>query len=146
MAATAVISWGKPTIKLDSIALPTPEENSTELTVNQGDKQEAKIEGGEVEAVRYGANTSSLTFKIRKAAGRSFPLAIVNGKCEDEHIIELTPEDTTAPGFTIARGIVSVMETYTAQEGAKWEVTVDALNPAAGGNAVEWTNLVTAVR
>lgn len=50
----AVIGWGKPRVfikDLDASApkweeLPTPVEDSTQLTTTKGDKQEAKIEGG----------------------------------------------------------------------------------------------------
>lgn len=50
----AVIGWGKPRIfvkDLDTVSpsweeLPTPVEDSTQLTTTKGDKKEAKIEGG----------------------------------------------------------------------------------------------------
>ena len=56
----AVIGWGKPRIfvkDLDDqsakwIELPTPVEDSTQLSTEKGDKQEAKIEGGENEIGR----------------------------------------------------------------------------------------------
>lgn len=58
----AVIGWGKPRIfikDLDAVSpaweeLPTPVEDSTQLTTTKGDKKEAKIEGGENEDVKYG--------------------------------------------------------------------------------------------
>ena len=53
----AVIGWGKPRIFIKDLdvtspaweELPTPVEDSTQLTTTKGDKQEAKIEGGENE-------------------------------------------------------------------------------------------------
>ena len=62
------LSWGKCTIKIGKlqssgeapsswIDIPTPVENSTKLTPTKGAKKEAKIEGGENEAVKYAANT-----------------------------------------------------------------------------------------
>ena len=57
------LSWGKPTIKIGKLGdgskapsswidIPTPVENSTKLTPTKGTKREAKIEGGENEAVK----------------------------------------------------------------------------------------------
>lgn len=136
------LSWGKCSIKIDNKGVPTPVEGSTELTVTKGDKTEAKIEGGEVEAVRYQASTYQLTFKVRKAPGRVFPVTAVNGLVAGEHTLSLVPEDSTAVGFNLARSVISVDDTFTAAEGAMWEVTVDALAPIDGsGSTVEWTNV-----
>ena len=74
----AVLGWGKPRILVKDLdatgaaweELPTPVENSTQLATTKGDKQEAKIEGGENEDVKYGKNTYALTFNIRAAKGR----------------------------------------------------------------------------
>ncbi len=138
---TVVLSWGKPTLLIDGTELGyTPVEDSTELTVEKGDKVEANIEGGGYEAVKYKKATSQLVFNIRRAAGRTFPLTIKSGVCPGEHSLQLVPEESEdgAPGFTIQRGIFTVDETYTAADGAMWEVTVDALQPTDGTEAVVW--------
>lgn len=68
------LSWGKCTIKIGKlqssgeapsswIDIPTPVENSTKLTPTKGAKKEAKIEGGENEAVKYAANTYTFEFE-----------------------------------------------------------------------------------
>lgn len=138
---TVVLSWGKPTIKIDDTALAyTPVENSTQLTVTKGDKKEATVEGGSVEAVKYKKSKSQLKFNIRRAKGRTFPLTIKGGVCAGEHKLALVPEETGAPGFTIARSIITVDETFTAEDGAIWEVTVDPLDPADGSEAVAWAD------
>lgn len=136
-----ILSWGKPTIKIDGTALAyTPVEGSTQLTVTKGDKVEAIVEGGGVEAVKYKRNKSQLVFNIRRAKGRTFPLAIKGGVCAGEHTLELVPEEAGAPGFKMARTIISVDETYTAADGAIWEVTVDVLEPTDGTEAVIWAD------
>ena len=136
-----VLSWGKPTIKIDGTALAyTPVENSTQLTVTKGDKKEATVEGGGVEAVKYKKSKSQLKFNIRRAKGRTFPLTIKGGVCPGEHALILEPEETGAPGFTIARSIITVDETFTAEDGAIWEVTVDPLEPTDGSEAVAWAD------
>lgn len=133
------LSWGKPTITIDDNAIPTPVEDSTELTVEKGDKVEATIEGGGIEAIKYKESTYQLTFKIRRAKGRTFPLEIKKGLCDGEHKIVLKPETTGAPGFIIPRGVIAVDETYTPSDGAMWEVTVDALDPTDGvSEPVQW--------
>ena len=65
----AQLSWGKPTIEFGKCgangAAPTtwtklaydPVESSTKLTPTKGEKKEAKVEGGENEAVKYARNT-----------------------------------------------------------------------------------------
>lgn len=136
-----VLSWGKPTIKIDGTALAyTPVENSTQLTVTKGDKKEATVEGGGVEAVKYKKSKSQLKFNIRRAKGRTFPLTIKGGVCPGEHSLALEPEENGAPGFTMARTIITVDETYTAEDGAIWEVTVDPLEPSDGSEAVAWAD------
>ena len=67
----AQLSWGKPKIEFGKLgadgAAPTkwdkleydPVENSTKLTTSKGEKKEAKVEGGENEAVKYSRNTST---------------------------------------------------------------------------------------
>lgn len=135
------LSWGKPKIKIDNEELWTPVEDSTELTPTQGDKIEAKIEGGEVEAVRYKAPTHQVKFKLRRAKGRPFPKPINNnGMVEGEHSLTVIPEDATTPGFTMPRGVWTVLETFTAADGAILDVTVDGLAPTDGGKTVQWTD------
>ena len=60
----AVLAWGKPRIfvkKLGGsgswIELPTPVEGSTQLSTTKGDKNEAKIEGGENDDYLYAYDT-----------------------------------------------------------------------------------------
>lgn len=68
MADKITISWGRPKIEVKKVGesewkvFATPVEDSTQLETTQGDKLEAKIEGGENEAVRYKSNTYQLTF------------------------------------------------------------------------------------
>lgn len=84
------LSWGKCTIKIGKlqssgeapsswIDIPTPVENSTKLTPTKGAKKEAKIEGGENEAVKYAANTYTFEFEIRAGKGRRKPVEDTDG-------------------------------------------------------------------
>lgn len=151
MAKTVSLSWGKPTLevwKLDdsgdpvgtAVKLPTPIEDTTELQSEKGDKMEAKIEGGENEAVKYKRNTYTLVFNIRRAKGRKLnpPFEIDDGLVKGNYKIKLTPEDATTPGFTLNSGVVSINETWTAADGGIWEVTVDATRPNDQTETITW--------
>lgn len=138
------LSWGKCTLFIKPSAngskwkrLATPVEDSTNLAPTQGDKLEAKIEGGENEAVKYKKNTYQLTFNQRKAQGRAQPIANTDGVVKDEYSVLLMPEDSTTDGFYIERASANVQDTFTAGEGAIWQITMDALSPSKG-NTVKW--------
>ena len=137
------LSWGKCTLFIKKYGdtkwkrLVTPVEDSTNLTPTQGDKMEAKIEGGTNEAVKYKSNTYQLTYNIRKAQGRKQPIANKDGVVKDEYAVMLQPEDDTTDGFYIERTSVNVQDTFTTADGAIWQLTHDALEPTKG-NTVKW--------
>lgn len=141
----SVVSWGKPklfAINLDDpeaiwIQLPTPVEDTTELTTTKGDKKEAKIEGGENEDVRYGKNTYVLTANIRATKGRKRPFADVDGVIEGNYAFVLQPEDPTNQGFVMRKTTVSVEDTFTAADGGIWAYSFDALKDG-DHKQVEW--------
>ena len=130
----AQLSWGKPTIEFGKCvngAAPSewtklgcdPVESSTKLTPTKGEKKEAKVEGGENEAVKYARNTYAFEFEIRAAKGREKPIKDSDGVVEGEYAFRLTPEDETCEGILIERSVVSVEESYDTAEGKKWKYT-----------------------
>lgn len=147
----AVISWGKPDIfikDLDNsmskwILLPTPVEDSTQLTPTKGVKKEAKIEGGENEDVKYGKNTYALTFNIRKAKGRKAPVPHNDGVVAHNYALALRPEDPETPGIVIEKATVSVEDSWSSAEGGIWAITFDALKPASGNQIKDGVVAVT---
>ncbi len=138
----AQLSWGKPTIEFAECdgaeALKfkplgyDPVEGSTKLTPTKGEKKEAKVEGGEVEAVKYAKSTFAFEFEVRAAKGRTKPIPDLDGVVEGEYAFRLIPEDPECEGILIDRSIVSLEETFDAAEGKKWKYTVDVLKPADG--------------
>lgn len=137
------LSWGKPTIetsKIDTngsttewIKLPyDPVENSTKLTPTKGSKFEAKVEGGENEAVKYKKNTYVFEFEVRAAKGRAKPIEDADGVVDGEYAVRLTPEDPTVEGILIDRCQPSAEETFDAENGKKWKYTFDVLKPSTG--------------
>ncbi len=135
----AAISWGKPKIWLSKLdaegkpttweSVPTPAEGTTTLNTTKGDKKEAKIEGGENEAVKYNRNTFALEFTIRASKGRVKLAEDDDGVIEGEYALKLQPEDPTVQGLSIDRGTLSFEPTYTTEEGIQWKYTIDALVP-----------------
>lgn len=140
-----IVNWGKPKIwvkDLDEtnsswIEVPTPVEDSTELTTTEGDKLEAKIEGGENEDVRVKRSTYELAFDVRKTKGRTAPIASVDGVVEHNYALMLQPEDPACVGFSIEKANVSVLDTYTAADGSSWQYRFQALKPESGAQ-IKW--------
>lgn len=161
------ISWGKPGIYIgatgqtlgsnsDFELLATPVEDSTNLTGTQGDKTEATIEGGEAEATRYGEATFELTMNVRMALEdndhhRRLPLKMYGTTTSSNTTVPdlskynsgsvavvLIPKDDAAPGFYCPSCTVNIMESYTAADGAIWEITLAPNVPSGGGKAVQW--------
>lgn len=145
------ISWGKPRLFVKDTdtagsnwqELYTPVEDSTTLTVTKGDKLEARIEGGEAEDVKYKRSTYAVNFNIRKgkvggsSTLRSLPFHSIDGYVEKHFALLLQPEDPTCEGFYISDATVSIDDTFTAADGAQWQVQMDALK-AAEGDTVKW--------
>lgn len=140
-----ILSWGKPRIFIQEvddssekwIELPTPVEDSTQLSTTKGDKKEAKVEGGENEDVRFGKNTYALELSIRQAKGRKKPIADEDGVIMKNYKVALMPEDSDTEGFMIDKSSPSVEDTWSAADGGTWKYTFDALK-AEEGNQVKW--------
>ena len=139
------ISWGKCSIYIKDLEatgakwkkIPTPIEDSTELSTEKGDKLEAKIEGGENEDVKYKANTYALAYGIRRMKARVMPFADVDGVIDHQYAVAVVPEDANAPGCLIDKTSVSAEDVYNAADGASVTYTHDVLKPDSG-NAVKW--------
>lgn len=137
------LSWGKPVIKIGKLGdggkaptswidIPAPVENSTKLTPTKGAKKEAKIEGGENEAVKYAANTYTFEFELRAGKGRAKPVEDIDGIISGEYAVKLQPEDPTVEGIVIDRSVMSMEETFDTENGKKWKYTFDVLKPSTG--------------
>lgn len=141
----SVLSWGKPKLFIQKIGeesaswkeLPTPVEDSTQLSTTKGDKVEAKVEGGENEDVRYGKNTYALAFNIRAAKNRKKPVPDSDGIIDGEYKVALQPEDPDTPGLMIEKAKLSIEDTWSSADGGLWAYTADALKPE-NGKQVKW--------
>jgi hypothetical protein len=142
------ISWGKPLIEVAPItggtigaytALPTPVQDTTQLTVEKGNKMEAPLEGGELADVRYDKNKYTLELELYKTKGLAKPISDDDGIIVTEYAVRLTPEDPTNEGFLIPRSSVSVEDTWSANIGYKYKYTFEALKPDTGGMLQPYT-------
>lgn len=141
----AKVNWGKPTIKykdLDAtepkwLEMPTPVEDSTELSTTAGEAMEAPIEGGELEDKKYKDSTYELVMNIRKTKGRAMPIETHNGITDHHFALALQPEDPTCQGMLIENAAVSCEDTYTAAEGAMWNYKFEPLKPETG-DLIKW--------
>lgn len=147
----SLLGWGKCRVfikDLDTesapwVELPTPVENTTILETTKGDKQEAKIEGGENEDVRYAKSTYALNLNIRAAKGRKKPIADSDGIIAHNYAVAVQPEDPEAVGIMIDKAKPSIADTFSTEEGAIWEYTFDALKPDTGDQCKMGTITVT---
>lgn len=136
----SLLGWGKCRVfikDLDTnsapwVELPTPVENTTILETTKGDKQEAKIEGGENEDVRYAKSTYVLNLNIRAAKDRVKPIEDSDGIIAHNYAVAVQPEDPEAIGVMIDKSKPSVADTWSTEEGGIWEYAFDALKPDSG--------------
>lgn len=140
----SVISWGKPRLLAKKLGgggtwfeLPTPVQDSSELTTTKGEKKEAKIEGGENEDVKYERNTYSFAASIRAAKDRKKPFDDADGVIEGNYAFALIPEDATNRGFVFRKSVVSSADSFTAADGGIWEYAFDAIKDGAH-DQIEW--------
>lgn len=135
---TTLITWGKPKLEIKKIGttawieLDTPVEKSTQLKTEKGEKKEAKEEGGGVVETKYNKSKYSLVFKLFVKGDAEKPIEDDDGVILDNYSIRLTPENNTLPGFIMDKSSVSVVETWTSEEGTMLEYTFDGLVPDAG--------------
>lgn len=138
-----MLSWGKCKVKLTPIegtgateqehVFTDIVEDSTSLETTQGDKQEATIEGGEIEAVRYKANSYELGFQVRlKSDQIEPPIDGDEGVVAGEWTAKVEPEASGAPMCTINRAAVNVQVSFSAAEGFMATYTVSSLRPKDG--------------
>lgn len=140
------ISWGKCKILIKDLdepganwqKIPTPVKDSTTLEIEEGETQEAEIEGGEVEDEKRAKNKSTLTFEIRAAKNRHLIVADNDGVISHNYAIAVIPEDEDAPGILIDRGSMHATPSFTCAEGIKRSYKTKALTPDDDSHMVKY--------
>lgn len=128
---------GEPSSDKEKIITLYPIVDGTmQLNPTKGDKKEAIVEGGDVEAVRYSKNKNQVQFEMRKGLdngeNRKELLEHNDGIVPGEYQYLCQPENPKVEGLKIDRCIVSIEDTYNAADGARWRFTLDALKPKFG--------------
>lgn len=140
------LSWGKPRIFFAKIEngvegtweeMKTPTEGSTKLTTSKGDKKEAKVEGGEIECVKYNRNTYALECEIRiglenDGSVTEPPFEEVDGIVEGTYAIKVQPENAEVPGIYIHNAVVSLEDSWDSENGKINKYTFDVLKATTG--------------
>lgn len=136
------ISWGKLTIEYRAYkstaysssdtwtALSIPVEGSTNLTITEGDRKEAKQEGGAIVDTVTGNNTYELVFRLfvkKTDAAQPYPIEALNGTVTGEYAFRVIPEDTACVGVEIPRASVRVLEQLSSDEGITLEYHATAI-------------------
>lgn len=145
----ATILWGKPALTITvvsstnasaNLTVPTPVEDSTQLSTERGDKHEANIEGGGYEAVRYDKGSFTLEFSVRFATGRTMPFADVShdGITTGTYkFVVSDPADNTAPKMQMNEAVVSYEDEYSADNGAMRHYFCESIIPESG-DQITW--------
>jgi len=137
----AVLSWGKPTVEIGVstgaaattfTSLPDIKEGTAKLTTTPGNTLKATAEGGALIDVRKNVNSSVFECEIFVKKGATKPIADADGVILTNHTLRLTPEDVTLEGFIMDYTSVSVVETWSSQDGKIWKYTFEGLKPTTG--------------
>lgn len=127
----AVIDEGTPNEKM----LYNIVENSTDLPTEQGEKTEARVEGGEVIGTRYQRNKYTLTFQEYGKPS----IDNIDGIVKDNHTVSLYNIDNGVQNkFLILRitAVINVQPKWTSQYGTVTTWTCNAVRQ--NGNSIEW--------
>lgn len=140
---TVTLAWGRPTIKAKKAGetewktFGAAVEDTTNLEATQGDKMEAKIEGGTNEAVKYKANTYTLTFDERQAPEKETFIEELDGVVQDEYSIIIYPENESAIHAYISRTSVNIQKKFSSTDGFVNTYTFEVLKPTDGSAQVK---------
>lgn len=130
--------------KTKAIVIPSAADGTLNLTPTKGDKMEALIEGGEVEAVKYKKNKYLVEFEIRQGnedgTPRKKPVEDTDGVVDGEYQYLCQPENQEVEGIQIDRCVVSCEDSLNMSDGGRWKYTIDALKPKEG-NTVKWAKI-----
>lgn len=135
----AVLNWGKPKIEVceydangfpsnpNWVELPTPVEGTTAMSTTEGEKTEAKEEGGGIVDSQQKKATYALQFALFEKGTK--PIDDNDGIVSKNYALRLTPQDTNLNGFILKKCSVGYQYTWTAADGGRWVYTFTALVP-----------------
>lgn len=147
----SVLTWGEPTVEFTELtnganpaagatwtAFEEIQQNSAQLSTEEGDTTDALDEGGDVVDSRRGKNRYTFTFALFRKRGDDKPIEDVDGVITKEYAIRLRPEDATLTGWQMNRCKVSIAESWTSADGTLWTYTFRGLKPASGNVLIDY--------
>lgn len=146
------LGWGKCNIyRKDSVGgapsggewskLPTPRENTTQVSTSQGTDLEAKTEGGEIIDRLPGKNTYTLEWEEFVEKGQAPSFSDNDGVVPGNHSLKVVPdEDEACPGIQIDNSTVKAEIVYSTSDALRIKYSATALKPATG-NSVKLLNV-----
>lgn len=139
MSNDITLSWGQCTVcikKLEDGAewqqFSTPVDGSTKVETEEGEKREAKVEIGLLEAVKYKKAKYTLSFDVRQAPERKDPIFDDDGIVDGEFAVLLMPEVREALYIYVPRAMARVSTSYASDEGITKTYIFDALQVESG--------------
>ena len=141
---SVILSWGEcdvyvkktgeTTYKKD----PKPVDQSTTVEPSEGEKMEAKVEGGKLEAAQQLANSYLAKYQLRVAESKNSNITHTNGVVEEEYSLAIVPKNKAAMGIIIDRASVNVLDnTFNSKEGIVDEYRFTVLEPTDGTEMVK---------
>lgn len=144
------LKWGKPKLQILElnedgtfpaspvwVDLPSPKQDTTNLTPTKGTKNEATAEGGGIVDARYDANKNEVTFDLFATKGASKPIFDVDGVVAKNYALRIIPEDATQSGYQMDYCSVNVQDVFTPKDGGLWRYTFDVLKPLDGSHQIK---------
>jgi hypothetical protein len=147
------LSWGKPLVEFgptgaaDAVPavftpMPTIEEDTAQLTTEDGAIIEAFGEGHERVAAKAQRSRYKFTFNIFVESGEDAPLAHSDGVVAAHQCVRLTPEDTTLEGFIMRKCLCQVATEWSSKKGKMLKYTFLSLTPETGDQLEDYTKAV----
>lgn len=151
-----LIAWGQPKMwfaELVNGVIPAlarwkkiypPQEGTTNVSVEEGERRDAKIEGGKTIATRKDSNSFSFNFsEYARTPDTGIEPEMPFQKSHDgviggEYAIILQPESPVAVGLRVDRCTASVQPNWTAEYGTVFAFTCPILMPSDGSDMTKW--------
>ena len=144
-----VLPWGKYNVfvkDLDAASdsgydwtlFPTPKEQTVAVNPSEGDKLEAKEEGGGVVDARRSKSTYEVVYELFQKKGEAHPLAAktVDGMVIGNYALAIQPaEDTAVQGIYVGKSTIGASDALSSQEGGSTTYTHSAVIPTGDETA-----------
>lgn len=142
--SSVILSWGECDVYTKKAGEatykkePKPVDQSTTVEPSEGEKMEAKVEGGKLEAAQQLANSYLAKYQLRVAESKNSNITHKNGVVDEEYSLAIVPKNKAAIGIIIDRASVNVLDnTFNSKEGIVDEYCYTALEPADGSEMVK---------